>query len=100
MLRRGATFLYFFEGQRRIIPEHFNVDESYYFEETETPDVDRMLYAISLSDGRKGFLIDTCTIYMDNISLEIMQKLQLNTIINWHRLINSGEIMQAAKVIE
>jgi hypothetical protein len=57
------------------MPSNFTVDESYFFEEILNPDADRMLYAISLSQGGKGFLIDTCNIYMDNISREMAQRL-------------------------
>jgi hypothetical protein len=77
---REATCLYCNELHLWIMPENFNVDESYYFEEIETPDADRMLYAISLSQEVKGFLIDTCNAYMDNISPEMMEKLKLNRI--------------------
>ncbi len=57
------------------MPANVRVDEYYYFQETSNPDADRMLYAIFLSQGRKGFLIDACTVYMDNISPEMSQKL-------------------------
>jgi len=76
--RRDAVCLYCFELQKFIIPEHFTVEESYYFEEISNPNEDRMLYAISLSQGAKGFLIDTCGVYMDNISHEMLEKLQAN----------------------
>lgn len=74
-LRREATCLYCLELEEWIMPENFRVDEYYYFQETSNPDADRMLYAIFLSQGRKGFLIDACTVYMDNISPEMSQKL-------------------------
>jgi len=60
-----------------ISPDNFTVDESFYFQEISNPDADRMLYVISLSQGVKGYLIDTCGVYADNISLEMMQKLKL-----------------------
>src|SRR5688572_13148645 len=72
-LRREAACLYCFELQKLIMPKDFTVDESYYFEVTFNPDADRMLYAISLSQGLKGFLIDTCNVYTDNISQEMQQ---------------------------
>src|SRR5438045_7869151 len=75
---REPTCLYCTELRQRIMPEHFNIDESYYFVEIETPDEERMLYAISLSQGLKGFLIDTCNVYLDNISPEMMEKLKSN----------------------
>ena len=74
--KRGATGLFCFELNEWISPDHFTVDESFYFQEISNPDVDRMLYAISLSQGVKGFLVDTCGVYAENISLEMMQKLE------------------------
>jgi hypothetical protein len=74
--RREATCIYCFELQECITPEDFTVDESYYFEGVVNPDADRILYAISLSNGRRGFLIDPCNVYSDNISYEMEQKLQ------------------------
>lgn len=53
--RREATCIYCFELHAWIMPEDFMVDESYYFEEIVNPDTDRMLYAISLSQEKKGF---------------------------------------------
>ena len=75
MFRKEATCLYCHELSEWIMTEDFTVDESYYFEETMNPDADRMLYAISLSQGGKGFLIDTCNVYTDNISPEMAQRL-------------------------
>ena len=75
---REATRLFCFELDQWIAPVDFTVDESYYFQEISNPDADRMLYAISLSQGAKGVLIDTCGVYADNISPEMMQKLKLN----------------------
>ena len=77
-LRREATCLYCFQLHEWIKPEDFTVDKYYYFEDILNPVAERMLYAISLSQGGRGFLIDTCNIYMDNISPEMMQKLKLN----------------------
>lgn len=74
--RREADCIYCFELQERISPEDFTVDESYYFEDIANPDEDRILYAIALSNDRKGFLIDVCNVYTDNISYEMEQKLQ------------------------
>jgi hypothetical protein len=78
-IRRDAVSLYCFELQQLIMTANFTVDESYYFSEIESPDADRMLYAISLLNGIKGFLIDTCNVYMDNISPEMMEKLKSNS---------------------
>jgi len=79
--KRETTCLYCFELDDWIMPENFMVDESYYFEEIFNPGADRMLYAISLSTGGKGFLIDTCNVYMDNISIEMIQKLKPDDLI-------------------
>ena len=76
--RREAACIYCFEWQQWIMPANFRVDLLYYFEKTSNPDEDRMLYAISLSQGGKGFLIDSCNAYMDNISEEMIRKLKLN----------------------
>lgn len=75
--RRETTCLYCMELQWWVMPDKFKVDESFYFESVLNPDAGRMLYAISLSHGMKGFLIDTCDVYADNISLELLHKLQL-----------------------
>ena len=98
--RREAACIYCFEWQQCIMPANFTVDGSYYFEETVNPGADRMLYAISLSQGGKGFLIDTCDVYMDNISPEMMQKLKLNKIISGNDLINSTAMKKLVRVIE
>lgn len=74
--RREAASIYCFELRERIMPEEFTVDESYYFEDIVNPDADRILYAISLPNGRRGVLIDACNVYADNISYEMEQKLQ------------------------
>jgi hypothetical protein len=98
--RREATCIYCFEWQQWIMPENFTVDESYYFEEIENPDADRMLYAISLSQNVKGFLIDTCNVYSDNISHEMMQKLQLNEITRGNDLTSAAAMTKVVKVFK
>ena len=75
--RREATCVYCIELGRRIAPDSFIVDEYYNFEDISNTDRDRTLYAISSIQGLKGFLIDTCFVYEDNISAEMMQKLKL-----------------------
>jgi len=99
-LRREATCLYCFELKKLITPDDFKVDESYYFEITSNPDAERMLYAISLSQGLKGFLIDTCNVYSDNISSEMVQKLKLNKIgSRKNDFANAGKIKKQDKLI-
>ena len=73
--RREDTCLYCYEWHQWIWPEDFEVDGSYYFENIQNPDEDRILYAIS-SQGAKGFLIDECNVYTDNISPEMILKLK------------------------
>ena len=73
--RKESGHLSCIELYRWINPDQFNVDESYYFEKIATPDTDRMIYAITANDGVKGILVDTCGVYADNMSLEMVQKL-------------------------
>ncbi|MBV4355854.1 hypothetical protein [Pinibacter aurantiacus] len=81
-LRREATCLYCFELNNWILPEDFMVDEYYHFGEAADPDAERILYAISLSNGLRGFLIDSCNAYTDNISLQMVLKFRLNDLRN------------------
>ncbi|HTE23915.1 hypothetical protein [Flavitalea sp.] len=74
--RRETTCVNCIELNRWIMPDSFMVDEYYHFEDTLNTDRDRTLYAISSIDGLKGFLIDACFVYEDNISPEMTQKLQ------------------------
>jgi hypothetical protein len=73
--RREATCLYCSELELWITPDGFLVDEQYRFEDV-IPDGDRTVYAISTIEGIKGFLVDTCFVYEDNISVEMQRKLQ------------------------
>ena len=73
--RRDAMSLYCFELNRLVRPDEFKVDEFFRFEVVFNPDADRILFAISLSEGEKGFLIDACNVYTDNISVEMTRKL-------------------------
>jgi hypothetical protein len=75
--RREATCLYCFEWRQYILPQHFTVDEIHYYEHAENPDNDRVLYAVSFSSGERGFVVDTCNVYMDNISLEMIEKFRI-----------------------
>ncbi|RYE42819.1 MAG: phosphoribosylpyrophosphate synthetase [Sphingobacteriales bacterium] len=84
--RREATCISCIGSDQLITPEFFMVDEYYHFEDTDHPDRDRTLYAISSLDGLKGFLIDTCFVYEDNISIEMMQKLQLEYTLDEYKL--------------
>ena len=78
--RREANCLYCFQLGEWIEPDDFIVDKYYYLEDIFNPDAERILYAISLAQGGKGFLIETCNVYADNISPAMMQKLKLHKI--------------------
>ena len=92
--RRETTCLYSFQLLEWIMPEDFTVDDYFYFEDLFNPDAERVLYAITLSRGLKGFLIDSCNVYMDNVSPAMAQKLKLNKIINRKNdLANAGKGM-------
>ena len=98
--RRDATQLYCFQLHKWIDPGAFTVDKYYYIEDLLNPDAERILYAISIVGGQKGFLIDTCNVYMDNISPEMMHKLKLNRIINRKKdLANAGNKKKPDKLI-
>ncbi len=73
--RRETTCLYSLELNRWITPDSFVVDEYYYFEDGSNTDGDRMLYAISSTQEFKGYLVEPCFAYEDNISREMAQKL-------------------------
>ena len=74
--RRDASCIYCIESNELLYPEEFSVNETYYLGDVVNPDTDRIIYAISLVDGRQGYLIDPCNVYSDNISYEMEQKLQ------------------------
>jgi hypothetical protein len=98
--RCEATCLYCFELRKRIMPEDFTVDGDYYFEDLLNPSAERMLYAISLSQGGKGVLIDTCDVDMDDINPEIMCKLKLHKIKRRKDdILNAGKKKAPARII-
>jgi hypothetical protein len=73
--RREATCLNCIELSCLITPDSFNVDEYYHFEDASNTDKERVLYAVSSIQGLKGFFVDACFVYEDNISPELAQKL-------------------------
>lgn len=98
--RREATCLYCFQLHEWIAPQDFTVDQYYYFEDILNPDADRILYAISLSNGLKGFLVDTCNVYTDNISPEMEQKLKWNKVRSRKDdLVNAGIMKKPDKLM-
>lgn len=78
--RREATCLYCIELNRWVTPDSFMVDKCYYFNDNLSPDGDRMIYAISTLDERKGFFISACLVYEDNISPEMKQRLTVENV--------------------
>ena len=76
--RREATGLNCPELSYLLTPDNFSVDEYYHFEDASNTDRERTLYAVSSTQGLKGFLVDACFVYEDNISPEMSRKLQLD----------------------
>ncbi len=74
--RREAACLNCIELSCLVTPDSFSVDECYHFEDASNTDRERMLYAVSSIQGLKGFFVDACLVYEDNISPEMLQKLQ------------------------
>lgn len=87
--RREATCIYCIELHQWIFPEEFNVDKFYFFKRIAQPDADRMLYAISSTQGVKGILVDTWSVYTDNISIEMIEKLNYNNMKNYDTLVDA-----------
>ncbi|MCG2615990.1 hypothetical protein LZZ85_16960 [Terrimonas sp. NA20] len=74
--RREPGCLYCFELSQWLQPAEFSIDEAYLFDEAGSPDAARMIYAISLAGGLKGVLVDTCDVYADNMSMQMVYKLK------------------------
>jgi hypothetical protein len=74
--RREADCLYCIGMDYPITPGSFMVDEYYHFEDTSYTDGDRTLYAISTTQGIKGYLVEASFVYEDNISPEMAEKLK------------------------
>lgn len=72
--RREATCLICIELNFVITPDSFTIDEYYHFEDAYHTDRERMLYAVS-AEGIKGILVDARFVYEDNISSELLKKL-------------------------
>lgn len=56
-------------------PENFTVDEFYRFEGMSNPDDNSIVYAISSAQGLKGVLVDAYGVYSDNLSEQMIRKL-------------------------
>lgn len=72
--RREGTLLYCVELGRWFTPDSFTIDESYHFENGLKTSGEHMLYAISSTQGVKGFLIDTCFANPDDRGIETIDK--------------------------
>lgn len=74
--RRETSGLHCFELSCYITPDNFTVDEYYHYEDNVNTDRERWLYAVSSTQGLKGFFVDSYFVYEDNISHEMAQKLK------------------------
>ena len=72
---RDPERLYCVEAGRWILPSDFDIDESYYFTNGAAIESDRLVYAITAMRKLKGVLIDASGVYNDNVSDEMMHKL-------------------------
>lgn len=75
--RRETAGLHCIELSCYILPDDFTVDEYYHFEDSLNTDRERSLYAITSTEGLKGFFVDSCFVYEDNISPEMAHKLKI-----------------------
>lgn len=75
---RDLTALFCEALAKWIDPEDFEVDKYYHFEDPSHPDSDRVLYAISTTMGIRGFLVESCLVYEDDISHEMRAKLEFD----------------------
>lgn len=58
-----------------LSPDQFNIVEFYRFEGMSNPSDTSILYAIESSDGLKGTLVSSYGVYADEMSNEMIQKL-------------------------
>lgn len=73
------------DNKTRLEPKDFNVVEVYRFEGMTSVDDSSILFAIEANDGRKGVLIDAYGVYADNLTPELIAKL------DWRKLNNKQE---------
>jgi EAL domain-containing protein (putative c-di-GMP-specific phosphodiesterase class I) len=63
-------------GRQKLLPNEFNIDKSFRFDVDEDPSDQAMLYAISSTmHNIKGLLVNGYGIYSDDLSNEMLQKL-------------------------
>lgn len=73
--------LYCSDLDLRLIEEEFHVDEVYWFKEDSNADETFVVYAISSSTGVKGTIVDGPGASQENISFEMIKKLQYHPVI-------------------
>jgi hypothetical protein len=63
-------------GRQELLPHEFNIDKSFRFDVDENPSDQAMLYAISSEmHNMKGLLVNGYGIYSDDMSNEMLEKL-------------------------
>jgi hypothetical protein len=66
-------------GRQELLPHEFNIDKSFRFDVDEDPSDQAVLYAISSEiHSLKGLLVNGYGIYSDDVSNEILKKLNEN----------------------
>jgi EAL domain-containing protein (putative c-di-GMP-specific phosphodiesterase class I) len=63
-------------GRQELLPNEFNIDKSFRFDVDEDPSDQAVLYAISSTvHNLKGLLVNGYGIYSDDVSNEMLEKL-------------------------
>ena len=62
----------------RLHPEEFTVDKYFRFEGMSDPGDNSILYAITSNNGEKGLLVDAYGMYSENITPEMVKKLEIS----------------------
>jgi hypothetical protein len=67
-------------GRKELLPHEFDIDKSFRFDVDENPSDQAMLYAISSEmHTMKGLLVNGYGIYSDDVSNEMLEKLNGKT---------------------
>lgn len=65
-------------GKQKLLPHEFVIDKSFRFDVDEDPSDQAVLYAISSSShGLKGLLVNGVGVYSDQITNEMVEKLNV-----------------------
>ncbi len=70
----------------KLHPNDFEITEFYRFEGDSNPDDEEIVYAIESKDGVKGTLVNAYGIYSDEISGEMVKKLNIAWFLNTVKL--------------